>query len=535
MQDKGNSEEKSVHRLNRRTFLKATLGAGGALLLSACSSAPSSSPTAAPATKAPSDAVTSAPAPGKPSGTLTVAMARIIETLDPPGSLSTGNWTISMLMFDPLVRIDAQGKIQPCLATSWETVDPLTWKFTLRKGVKFHDGEPFTSASVKHTLDRIIDPASKARITGYWQSYDHTETPDEYTAVIKTKTPVGTMLSNLAITMMLPPKAAKPMAEFPVGTGPFKFVEWVVDDHLTMVANADSWQGAPKLDKIIFRSIKEQTTRFSALLSGQVDIVDQVLPEQIGAAQSSAGVKIVKQPTTQLRSLWLQGGVKPFDDNRVRQAVKYAIDTKTIIDSVMQGAANPVDGVLAPNVTGYVKQAPYSYDPDKAKQLLADAGYKDGFSIELKFGAELYPKQKELAETVAAQLAQVGIKVKVSPQDQALWVQELLALKWDMEIVGANSPANDGDDPLRRLYHSSNKRISWSDPTLDKLLLAQQAEVDPAKRMEEFAQIGKILWDQGPVVFLFSEVETYGVRDRVQGFVPAADQIFRLYDVSVKQ
>jgi len=469
-----------------------------------------------------------------PSGTLTVAQARIIETLDPPLSLSVGNWAISMTMFDSLVTIGPDGKVQPMLATKWEVLDPLTWRFTLRRGIKFHDGQPFTSASVKFSLDRIVDPATKARQIGYWQSYDRTETPDDYTAIIKTKVPVGNLLSALAVTMMVPPKLGRPLTEKPIGTGPFKFVEWVVDDHLTVEANPDYWQGPPKLAKIVFRSIKEQTTRFSALLAGQVDLIDQILPEQLDRAKGAPGVTVIKQPTSFIRQLWMSGGRPPFNNNKVRQAIKHAIDTKTIVESIMQGNAEMVDGCLGKSVVGYVKQTPYAYDPAKAKALLAEAGYKDGFPVDLKFGAELYPKQKEIAETIAAQLGEVGIKVKVTPQDQALWVEELLALKWDMEIVGASSPAGDGDDPLRRLWHSNNKRLTWSSPQLDKLLLEQQAEVDPAKRLQTFGNICKLLYDEGPVAYLLDDVEIYGVRDRVTGFVSYPDQIIRLYPVGLK-
>ncbi len=482
-------------------------------------------------------AIAGAPAAaGKPApkGTLTIAMARIIETLDPPLSLSVGNWSVSMTMFDSLVTIGPDGKVQPMLATKWEILDPLTWRFTLRRGVKFHDGQPFTSAAVKFSLDRIVDPATKARQVGYWQSYDRTETPDDSTAIIKTKVPVGNLLSNLAVTMIVPPTLSRPLTEKPIGTGPFKFVEWVVDDHLTVQANADYWQGPPKVERIIFRSIKEQTTRFSALLAGQVDLIDQILPEQIDRAKATPGITIIRQPTSFIRQLWLSGGRPPFDNNKVRQAFKHAIDTKTIVDDIMQGNAEIVDGCLGKTVFGYTKQARSPHDPAKAKALLAEAGYKDGFSVDLKFGADLYPKQKEIAETIAAQLGQVGIRAKVMPQDQALWVEELLALKWDMEIVGAASPAGDGDDPLRRLWHSRNKRLTWSSPELDRLLLDQQAEVDPAKRQAIFGNICRLLYEEGPVVYLLNDVEIYGVNARVTGFVSSPDQIIRLYQVGVK-
>jgi len=486
-------------------------------------------PTNPPATTAP--LATTAPTVAKSGGTVTFASAEVPEALDPTISLQITNWTISFAMFDTLVTSDDSGKISPSLATSWSLVNPKAWKFTLRQGVKFHDGQPFTSASVKATLDHLVDPAVKSREAAIWASYDRTETPDDYTAIIYTKDPMGTMLSNLTLTLMIPPKTAKPLNDFPIGTGPFKFVEWKKDDRITLVANKEYWGGAPKLDGLVFRTIPELATRITALERGEVDIVDIVPPEQFASLQK-AGIKLVDMNTSYLRFIWL-GNQGPLSNLKVRQAINLAIDRKSIIKDLFGGKAFEVDGAVAPNVIGYCKMPALQYDPVKAKQLMVEAGYPNGFDLELKT-AEYLAKQKELAEVNASYLAQIGIKVKVVVQDQALWLTDLLALNWQSDQIGTSTLTGDGDYTLRRLYHSTAKRVPYTSPEMDKLLIDQQGETDPAKRQQQFCDVAKMIWDQVPTVFLFGVVQTYGVSPKVQGFVPHPSQFLYFKDVSVQ-
>ena len=219
-------------------------------------------------------------------------------------------------MFDRLVIVDDEGNVLPMLAESWEVIDPNTWKFNLRQDVKFHDGTPFTSASVKATLDHIANPDVGARQAAIWALYDSTETPDDYTAIVHTTEPMGTMLSSLGLTCMIPANPEINLDETPIGTGPFKFVEWVKDDRLVLEANPDYWGGAPELDRVVFRTIPELATRVSALEAGEVDIVDTIPAEEMERLEG-AGIKLVNQPTSYLRFIWL-GMDGPLADQRVR-------------------------------------------------------------------------------------------------------------------------------------------------------------------------------------------------------------------------
>jgi peptide/nickel transport system substrate-binding protein len=507
------------------------------LMISACTTptpeptkatvAPTAAPTKAAA--APTAAPTTAAA--GPKGTLTVAAAEVPESLDPTISLQIYNWTISYTMFDTLVKFDSAGKIVPSLATSWELVNSKTWKFNLRKDVKFHDGQPFTSADVKATLDHILDPNAKSKQTAIWASYEKTETPDAYTAIVYTKEPMGTMLGNLTLTLVIPAKPSKPYNDFPIGTGPFKFVEWKKDDRITVAANADYWGGAPKMEKIVFRTIPELATRVSALERGEVDLVDIVPPEEFARLQK-AGVKLVDMPTTYLRFIFL-GNQGPLANVKVRQAINLAIDRKSIIKDLFGGKAFEVDGAVAPGVVGYCKMPELKYDPKAAKQLMIDAGFPNGFELEMKT-AEYLAKQKELAELNASYLAEIGIKVKVTVQDQALWLQDLLALNYQADQIGTATLTGDADYTLRRLYHTSAKRTPFKNDKLDQLLIAQQGETDAAKRQQMFCDVAKIIWDDVPTVFLFGTVQTYGISPKVKGFQPLPSQFMFFKDVSVE-
>lgn len=485
-------------------------------------------PTAAP-TQPP--APTAVPTPTGPRGTLTVASAEQPEFLDPVMSLQILNWTVSFTMFDTLVKVDEAGKVSPSLALSWETVSPTAWKFNLRKDVKFHDGTPFTSASVKATLDHIVDPAANARQIAVWNLYDRTETPDDYTAIVYTKQPMGTMLSSLSLTCMIPPNPAKPLTELPIGTGPFKFVEWVKDDHLTVTANTEYWGGAPKLEKIVFRTIPELATRVSALEKGEVDLVDVIPSEEFPRLQA-AGIQLLKQPTTYLRFIWL-GNEGALANVKVRQAINLAIDRKSIIEDLFQGEGYEVKGCIAPGVVGYCEKGELKYDIAAAKALMKEAGYEQGFEMEMKT-AEYLSKQKEMAEVIASYLAEIGIKVKVTVQDQALWIQDLMALNWQANQIGTSTLTGDADYTLRRLYTTAAKRTPHVSEELDKLLLGQLAETDAAKRQQMFCEVCEYLREQAYVIYLFGTIQTYGLNARVEGFETRPSQFLFFHDVSVK-
>lgn len=509
-----------------------------AFLAAACAP-PAQPPVAAPAGEpAPEGEPTPEPepepaAPSGPSGTLTMASAEQPEFLDPTMSLQILNWTISFQMFDTLVKINDEGEIVPSLAESWELLSPTSWQFTLRDDVTFHDGEPFTCEDVKATLDHITDPEVGARQVAIWALYDSTDCPDDYTAVVNTKEPMGTMLSSLSLTTMIPAHALDTLLENPIGTGPFKFVEWIKDDRLVLEANPDYWGGAPKLERLVFRTIPELATRMSALEQGEVDLVDVVPPEEYERLEG-AGIEIARQPTTYLRFIWLNTEVPPLDNLQVREAINLAIDRDAIINDLFQGEAYEVTGVVAPGVVGYCEMPALEFDVEKAKALMAEAGVETPVSIEYKT-AEYLAKQKEMAEVIAAYLAEIGINLDIVIQDQALWVKDLLALEWEAEQIGTSTLTGDADYTLRRLYHTDSNRVTYSNPELDRLLIEQLAETDGEKRQQLFCEAAQILWEDVPIVFLFGTIQAYGLNPKVEGFTTRPSQFLYFNDVSVAE
>jgi peptide/nickel transport system substrate-binding protein len=241
------------------------------------------------------------------------------------------------------------------------------------------------------------------------------------------------------------------------------------------------------------------------------------------------GISVITYPTSTNRFLWMNGEREPFSDPLVRDAIRYAIDIDAIIEELFAGQGVRATGCVAEGVYGYSEQPAYSYDPDKARELLAEAGYKDGFQTEMKVIPTIFPKQKEMAEVIAAYLADVGIEAKVTMQDQTLWIDDLLSLNWDMNLLGTGTITGDADFTLRRIYQTDAKRTGYYNDEVNTLLVEQQSVLDNEKRLEMLDTACSILWDDGPTVWLFQTTLLYGMNDRVKGFTPRSNE-FIYYD-----
>ncbi|MCL5264680.1 MAG: ABC transporter substrate-binding protein, partial [Chloroflexi bacterium] len=418
------------------------------LAVVSCQSAPAtpaaSSPAKSEAAKAeapksePAKAGAPKPAAAAPSGKVVIATTVDANTLDFM-RMNTVNpeWVLASHIFDSLVWRDENMKIQPDLAESWKLINDTTWEFKLRKGVKFQDGEPFNAAAVKFTFDRAMDPATKStdQVVKF-VGLDRVEIVDDYTVRLITKAPAPTMLTRLSIFWILPPKyysenSPEVVASKPVGSGPWKFVEWVKNDHITLEANTEYWKGAPSIKTLVFRPIPEVGTRIAELKSGGVDIAPTIPPDQ---------AKSVETATTRLEGI--EGGRRvfigfhvtkgsPMEDKRVRQALNYAVDVDAIAKALLGGyGKRRFTAVMPADADPALK--PYTYDPAKAKQLLAEAGYPNGFETVLDSPMGRYVKDKEVAQAVADYLTKVGVKTTVKPLDWATYAgQMLMARKTD--------------------------------------------------------------------------------------------------------
>jgi peptide/nickel transport system substrate-binding protein len=454
-------------------------------------------------------------------------------SLDPATSAERTTTVLAAQFYDALVARDDKGEFVPWLAQSWSRPAPTEWVFRLRRDVRLHDGRPFTAADVKFTLDRYMDPVNTSPMGSFYTFLEAVEVKDDRTVVFRTKEVTGSLLSSLAITPILGEKPGVDWANQVYGTGPFTLAEFRRGEQVVMVRNPDYWAGPPRLTKVIWKEVPEQVTRLAALERGDVDLVVGLNAEDLPRLAAHKNVKVVQAPTYRIRWLWLHAGKKPFNDVRVRQAVRHAVDTGSLVKHLMGEMATPALGTVAPTVFGYTPQSPYRYDPARARALLREAGHPDGVEVSLDFPlAET--KQKELAETIAAQLEEVGIRITLRQKDRAVWLKDLTSLNWDMNLFAHSTLGGDADYTLRRVFISSANRTGYANPELDRWLVEAARHPEPAKRLEAYRRANKVLWNDGPVVYLFVHTQGYAHGPRVTRFKPPADDIIKLVDLDVR-
>ena len=329
-----------------------------------------------------------------PEGQIVIAQGADPTTLDP--HMHAENFTFAVVhnVFDHLVRRfvkDGQLAHEPGLATAWTAVNPTTWEFKLRRGVKFHNGEDFNADAVKFSIERVLNPEQKARWRWAFADIERVEVVDPHTVRIITKSPFPTLVTNLAFCMpIVPPKYVREkgdafVATNPVGTGPFKLVRWRKDDELVLEANEGYWRGAPKIKNLVFKPIPDESTRVAALTTGQVDVSRGVPPSLVKQIAENPRTRVARVPSALNIHIvldTLKDG--PLKDKRVRQAINYGVDKEGIIKNVLEGNGGAVGGPLTPVMFGFASDVkPYPYDPERAKKLLAEAGFAQGISLTL--------------------------------------------------------------------------------------------------------------------------------------------------------
>ncbi len=307
--NRNNANRSKASNLTRRQFLHRSGALAGMALLAACA------PATAPAVEAPGvsagtvEATTSTGA----AGTVTVVPPQSLQTLDPNIGVTEITRMVSGHIYDQIIELGDDASLKPMLAESWTATDDLTWEFKLRAGVTFHDGTPFDSAVMKHTIERILNPDYNSLQRTYWVPVTEIDTPDELTCIIKTETPMGVMPYVMALTTPVHPDVnmdPEGFPEVPIGTGPFKYVEWLKDDRVVLEANADYWGGAPQVQQAIFRTIPELSTRMSALEAGEVDIVLEIVPEDVERIDGREGMSVLNVETFRTSWLWMNGSAR---------------------------------------------------------------------------------------------------------------------------------------------------------------------------------------------------------------------------------
>ncbi|MFB5675303.1 ABC transporter substrate-binding protein [Paenibacillus terreus] len=456
---------------------------------------------------------------------------------------NTQTESIHVNLFDYLVKKDASDpkKKIPGLAVSWQRTDDLTWRFNLRENVKFHNGDAFTSADVKFTLERAARDKSLIDYSSY-NIIDHVEVIDDYTVDIVTKEPDPILLSRLSriSSGILPEKyfQEKGVEGFnaaPMGTGPYKFDKWIKDDRVELVKNTDYYGGDPKWDRVVFRTIPEATTRISELLTGSIDIAVIIPPGDIQRVKDSGKTYYTDLESARVQSLLVRqtpGTVTA--DPKVREAIELAIDKQTLVDSVLGGAGVPTQEAVGPGILGFNPDLSNTnlYDPERAKQLLTEAGYPNGVELTLSSPAST----KEVAEAIAAYLTEANFKVNLEILEQTQYKQRDNSNTFkELALQGKGNSMFEAPLPLE-IFRSDNAKgqTDYSNPEVDALLRQASVNLNDEEREKQYQKVQAILAEDRPRIFLYQNKFNYGVNHRID-FTPRPDEMFYAEDITLKE
>jgi peptide/nickel transport system substrate-binding protein len=480
-----------------------------------------------------------APAGAQAAGEIRVALPWTPENLDPTMNLSSIRAKVGVSLFDSLVGRDADNKLVPQLAESWKALDDVTWQIKLRRGVVFHNGEPFNAEAVRFTFERVLDPNQKSPNRANVGEVARVEVVDDYTVNLVLRQPYAPLLNRLIDFPIVPPKYTaekgnQGLALRPVGTGPFRFVELVKDDHLIVEAFDRHWRGAPKVRRIVYKPIPEPFTRAAALRNNEVDLIDTVPPNLASELERAGGIRVQRVPSTWIIYLGLNALKKPLSDVRVRQALNYATDADALVKSVLDGNARRMDGPFTPHMFGFDPSVKgYAPDPARARRLLAEAGYPDGVEITLEAPAGRYQGDKEIAEALGGQWQKAGFKPRVQVAEWGAYFKRYLGKQFqDAYLLGLGGPMQDGDE-LYNLVSSKGRGLYYKNEKVDALFDAGRTTMDPAKRKKIYADLARAMVEDATWVFLMQQVDIYASRERVT-WIPRGDQWMPLHEAIVK-
>lgn len=489
-------------------------------------------------------------APDKPAvdrDTVVIGLEKEFHNLNGLVAVSGESLRYGWQIYDTLYGFDQKGNMVPRLATSLDiSSDSLTYTYKLRPGVKFHDGTGFTSADVKASVEHILKPESKSTRRPFFAPIvDSIETPDPLTVVFRLKTADGAFANKIAgylyiipagYEASLPAPAAESFAKAPVSLGPYRVKDYKIGQDLVLERFEDYWGEKPDVKNLIFKVIPEPSSRVNALLTGEIDLAVVLPLPDVQRLRKEPGLDIIANPVAAplyVRLYTNQPGL-PIHKREVRQALSYALDTNAIIKGVLHGIGEP----LATMVSKYYPYGsdatlkPYPYDPAKAKQLLAKAGYPNGFDIRLYDGSD---QPKEIAEVISAYWAQIGVKTDIQRIDYPTWSRLNNTHKSDPATI--TQFTNAIYDPIHPVGGAFSKAGTWSDyenPDVEALLEEVNRTTDVQKRGEIFQKISRILNEDAAAVFISELNYVFGKKQSLQWQVQQGSGFLNFRQVSWK-
>ncbi|WP_404404636.1 ABC transporter substrate-binding protein [Pelagibacterium halotolerans] len=492
-----------------------------------------------------------------PPNVLVVGQIAEPQTLDPQVATAVNDFRIAVNLYDGLVRYgDGTLEVEPALATDWEiSEDGLTYTFTLREGVTFHDGTPFNAEAVKFNFDRMLDENHPYYDTGpfplsfNFSAVDSVNVIDEHTVEFVLSEPYAPFLSNLAYPtgLIVSPTAVAEQGDDygrnPVGTGPYKFVEWQSNTRVVAEANPDYWDGAPELEAVVFRPITDANTRVAEMLSGGIDVMVEVPPDNVGQFESDPAFEVYEQAGPHVWYVMLNAQNGPFTDKLVRQAANYAVNKETLVEDVLQGTATVADSPVAPAFNWAYNEdlEPYPYDPEMARELLAEAGVENpSVTFYVTEGGSGMLDPITMGTAIQADLEAVGFDVEIETYEWNTFLgivnpglgeeADMAEMAWmtnDPDVLPYLTLRTDAW-PEAGGFNSSY----YSNPEVDELLEAARVETDIEARGDLYKEMQEIVFEDAPWIFVANWKQNAVTSANVEGFALQPSFLLELADVS---
>ncbi|MPZ60623.1 MAG: hypothetical protein GEU93_04860 [Propionibacteriales bacterium] len=480
-------------------------------------------------------------------GEIRIAMGALPPVLDPVQYNTPPNNFVQDMLFSTLTKVNSTGDevvIEPYLAESWEHVDDLVWEFYLQKGLEFPNGEPLDAEAVVWSTEFVLDPDSNKAMASRINTIEKIEAVDETTVRITTTDADPLLPSRMGALAIMPPGDFKKRGEEeflsdPIGTGPFAVEEFVPGQRLVVVPNEHSAGPTPNLDSMEFEVIPESGSRISALRAGDVDVVHRLPTEQIESVEGD-GYQVVGQVESGTYNLTMVQEDGPLADPQVRRALQYAIDRETINDRILAGLGETASQLVNPGFTGYCEDIePLPYDPERAREMLADAGYPDGFEVDMQASRGFLVNDDTLAEAVAGYLTEVGVKVNLDIMEYGPFLdafydpaQRTGLYAWR---VSAN-PFLDADLSMSFwLSEDPVHRAPYSNKQYDDLFLEARQELDEDRRQELLCDATEVLLEDAPVLIMLHLPDVWAMTDEIANFQIEAYGVPVFHDVGLSQ
>jgi glutathione transport system substrate-binding protein len=484
---------------------------------------------------------------------VTVAVYSSFTTTDPYDANDTVSQAMAKSFYEGLYSFDKDMKMIPVLATGYDvSKDGLLYTFKLRSGVKCHDGPPVNAEAKKANFDRVTNPDNKLKRYNLYKNIAKTEAVDEHTVKFTLKEQFAPFVNSLAHPsgVIISPAAlkqyGKDIAQHPVGTGPFKFVEWKPSDYVKVSKFDGYWQqGLPKVDSITWRPVVDNNTRSSMMQTGEAQFAFSVPPEAVENLKKNANLDIVVAPSIIARYISLNTTQKPFDNPKVREALNYAINKEALAKVAFAGYAIPSEGVLPKGVEFATKLGPWPYDPAKAKALLKEAGYPNGFESTL-WSAYNHSTAQKVIQFAQQQLAQVGVKVTVRALEAGQRVAEVESVQDPakaavrMYYVGWSSSTGEADWAMRPLLAGESQpprgfnTAYYNNAEVNGDIAKALVTTDAAERSKIYADAQQKIWKDAPWIFLNTEQLVSAKSKKLTGFYVIPDGNFNFTDVDLK-